>query len=327
MKIKVILFHLISIVLFTACNSNDDSLKLADIGEPVPLRIAASIHTQANGITRASETSWEANDKIGVYVTNHNSETLYKDMNEQEGKNIEYTFDDGTNYETQGRIYRVFTANSGKIYLSETAVDIYGYYPYSAKKKDGTTDLDPTAIEIDVSDQTSQEAIDLMRAKTANVTNGNAAIELLFKHKLVKLVFNLKQGDGLLPNELKEAKSLTMKILGQHYKATYYIYKEDNQNPFTVNSATTDIYPVRVATAPTGYVRTFEAIVLPNVEGNPSTNRTIEITFYQKEKDPVTNKFTIPVGTSFESGRKYVYNVTVNAVTVTVDTQKYTEQW
>ena len=313
--------------LLTGCSSDEDGLKPAGSDEHVPLRIAASINAQTNGFTRALETSWEADDKIGVFVTEHNSETLYKDMNEKEGKNIEYTLNDGTNYETEGRIYREFTANSGKIYLSETAVDVYGYYPYSAKKKDGTTDLAPKAIEIDVSDQTSQEAIDLMRAKTANVTNGNAAIELLFKHKLVKLVFNLKQGDGLLPNELKEAKYLAIKIPGQHYKATYDIYKEDNQNPFSVDPDTKDIIPVRAATATTGFVRTFEAIVLPNVEGNPSANRNIEITFYQKEKDPVTNKFTIPVGTTFTPGYKYIYNVTVNAVTVTVDTQKYTEQW
>ena len=324
---KKLVYILFGLVLLTGCSRDDDGQKPAGSEEHVPLRIAASINAQAKGITRASETAWEANDKIGVYVTEHNSETLYKDMNEKEGKNIEYTFDDGTNYETEGRIYREFTANSGKIYLSETLVDVYGYYPYSAKKKDGITDLNPKAIEIDVSDQSSQVAIDLMRAKTANVSNGNATIELLFQHKLVKLVFNLKQGDGLLPDELKEAKSLTMKIPGQHYKATYDIYKEDNQSPFTIDPDTKDIIPLRAATATTGYVRTFEAIVLPNVEGNPSANRTVEITFYQKEKDPVTNKFTIPVGTSFAAGHKYIYNVTVNAVTVTVDTQTYTEQW
>jgi hypothetical protein len=174
-----------------------------------------------------------------------------------------------------------------------------------------------------------------MWVKKGNVNNGTAAIELLFMHRLVKLVFNLKQGEGLLPNELNDATYLGMRLLGQKYLATYNIYKAEAENPFTVELASTkDITPKRMPSAPTGYVRTFEAIVLPNIVGNsatvtnnPAIDRTVEITFYHRADDQIVNKFTIPSTTLFRAGYKYTFNVTVNALTVTVDQQKYTEQW
>ena len=327
-EVKKVFYILYGMALLTGCSSEDDGLKPAGSDGRVPLRIAASIHTQANGITRASETSWEANDKIGVYLTEHNLATLYEDMNHKKGENIEYTFDDGTNFETldaQSTIfYREFIASSGKIYLSDTHVDVYGYYPYSVTKKDGKTALDPTAIEIDVSDQASQKAIDFMRAEKADVNNGTAAIELLFKHKLVKLVFNLKQGDDLLTDELKNASYLGMTIGDQYTTATYDIYNDQ----FVFSGSHSTIIPYKASSAPTGYVRTFEAIVLPNVGLNSPIDRTVTITFYKKTEDQIVNTFKIPSSTRFEAGYKYIYDVTVNATSIQVNTEnKYTEQW
>lgn len=312
--------------LLTACSRDNDELNPTKTDEPVPLSIVASI---GEPITRAAETAWSAGDNIGVYVTQQNTTTAYTDMNGKEASNLKFTFSDGTNYETYGNTYRLFSSGT-KIYLSEQSVDVYGYYPYNA-----SSSLDPRAIDIDVLDQTTQENIDFMKARKGNVNNGTSAIELLFKHRLVKLVFNLKQGEGLLPNELSDATYLGMKIKDLYYKATYNIYAEDNEAPFTIitGAGKEGIIPMKASAAPTGYVRTFEAIVLPNytgtypVTGNPAANRTVEITFYRRTDDQIVNKFTIPSSTLFRAGYKYTFNITVNALTVTVDQQKYTEQW
>lgn len=324
LELKKILFLFVAIGLFAACSSDHEGLAPADNGEWVPLQIAAGINVQATPVTRAVETSWEANDQIGVYIKVHATGVIFEDNvdedNRTRGENLKYTFNDGTNYETWGTTYRLFSPEK-KIYIASEPVDVYGYYPYVSTGN---------PIDINVLDQTSQKTIDFMRAKTGNVTNGNASIELLFKHKLVKLVFNLKQGEGLLPDELKDATYLGMKIRDQRYKATYDIYKEDDNNPNPLDPTTNiaDIIPVKASQTPTGYVRTFEAIVLPNVVGtNPAANRTVEISFYRRSDDVITNTFTIPKETSFKPGYKYVYNVTVNALSVTVDTQRYTEQW
>ena len=311
--------------LLTACSRDNDELNPTKTDEPVPLSIVASI---GEPITRAAETAWSAGDNIGVYVTQQNTTTAYTDMNGKEASNLKFTFSDGTNYETYGNTYRLFTSGT-KIYLSENSVDVYGYYPYVS------TTSNPEAIDIDLSDQTSQENIDFMKARKGNVNNGTSAIELLFKHRLTKLVFNLKQGEGLLPNELVDATYLGMKVKDLYYKATYNIFAEDNAAPFAINtgSGITDIIPAKAAAAPTGYVRTYEAIVLPNYTGtypvtsNPAANRTVEITFYHRADDQIVNKFIIPSTTLFRAGYKYTFNITVNATSVTVDQQKYTEQW
>ncbi len=312
---RKILILLTMAVGLSACN-NDDSSQPANNGEQLPLNIAGSINMLAQGVTRAMNSQWESNDQIGVYITNHNTQAIYTGENDQNGANLLYTFNDGTNYETNGTIYRLFTPPS-KFYLSETSVDVYGYYPYSS------TLTDAKKIPIDVSTQTSQKAIDLMRARTDNVNNNNAVVELLFQHKLVKLVFNLKQGEDLLDDELKNATYISMTIGNQPTSATYNIF----DNTFDITSGSYDIIPVKSESAPEGYVRTFEAIVLPNGTNNAAADRTVTITFYKTYENRVVNTFTIGSGTTFVSGTKYTYNVTVNATSVEVDDNKFAEQW
>ena len=307
--------------ILAAC-SDDGVLTLSDNGGRVPLIIQAGIDLQACAYTRASETSWEDDDEIGVFVTNHNSKILYTDNAAGgEGYNLQYIFDDGENYETWGNTYRLFTPVTQKLYLSTTTVDVYGYYPYqslSAPTPDLEGNVSMPSIPIDVGQQTPQKNIDFMRSRPLNASNSNAAVKLMFEHKLVKLVFNLKPGEGLLSNELEEPITLSLTIKNQPTKATYDI-KEDAIS--IVGGPNQDIIPFTAPSAPLGYVRTYEAIVLPS----SNTSHKVEIVFYKKEKDKITNTFTID--TSLRSGYKYTFNVTVNAVSVTVDTEKYTEQW
>ena len=319
MMMKKRLFYILtSMVLLVACNKDDENQSTTGNDKRVSLEIAANIGMQAEGTTRAAETHWDEGDQIGVYVQKKDG-TIFVDDASTAGKNLLYTFNDGTNYETNGSTYRLF-APSKKIYISSDPVDVYGYYPYNA-----SASLDPTAIPISVEDQSSQERIDFMRAKKTNVSNGNVSIELLFYHRLVKLVFNLKQGEGLLPDELADATYLGVTISNQPYEATYNVYTD----AFTFRQGYSNniIYPVRAASATTGYVRTFEAIVLPNGPNNLQVDRTVTITFYRKSEDTIVNTFKIPTATNFVSGNKYTFNVTVNATSIDVDPLKFAEQW
>lgn len=313
------------VTLLVAC-SGDDGMNSVDNSERMALRVDAGIEMQAHAVTRAEETRWELDDKIGVYVTNYRSTTLFIDGDGTKGDNMEYSFGDGTNYETWeggSNIYRLFTPGSKRIYLSSTSVDVYGYYPFSATKKDGKTAVDPTAIEIDVSNQDSQKSIDFMRAKTNDPVNNNVnVIKLLFKHRLVKLVFNLKQGEDLLSEELRHSIIDVFTIAGQSTNATYNIFTD----ALTITPANKTITPFEVSLPNDGYDFTYEAIVLPS----PASDRTVTITFYypghvDDKDDKITNKFTI--SSELEAGFKYVYNVTVNATSITVDTGKFTDQW
>ena len=319
MMMKKRLFYILtSMTLLVACNKDDESQSTTGNDKRVSLEIAANIGMQAEGTTRAAETHWDEGDQIGVYVQKKDG-TIFVDDASTAGENLLYTFNDGTNYETNGSIYRLF-APSKKIYISSDPVDVYGYYPYNA-----SASLDPTAIPISVEDQSSQERIDFMRARKNNVNNGNVSIELLFYHRLVKLVFNLKQGEGLLPDELADATYLGVTISNQPYEATYNVYTD--AFTFTQGHSNNIIYPVRATSATTGYVRTFEAIVLPNGPNNLQVDRTVTITFYRKSEDTIVNTFKIPTATNFVSGNKYTFNVTVNATSIDVDPLKFAEQW
>ena len=315
---KRLFYILTSMVLLVACNKDDESQSTTGNDKRVSLEIAANIGMQAEGTTRAAETHWDEGDQIGVYVQKKDG-TIFVDDASTAGENLLYTFNDGTNYETNGSTYRLF-APSKKIYISSDPVDVYGYYPYNA-----SASLDPTAIPVSVEDQSSQERIDFMRAKKTNVNNGNVSIELLFYHRLVKLVFNLKQGEGLLPDELADATYLGVTINNQPFNATYNAYTD--AFTFTQGASNNTIIPVRAASATTGYVRTFEAIVLPNGANNLQVDRTVTITFYRKSEDTIVNTFKIPTATNFVSGNKYTFNVTVNATSIDVDPLKFAEQW
>ena len=88
----------------------------------------------------------------------------------------------------------------------------------------------------------------------------------------------------------------------------------------TTNGGTTvAVAPQEMATAATGYVKSFEATVLPQVAGD------CQVSFVIGLSPQATYTFTMP-GQTFEAGKRYVYNVTVKnkAVSVTSNVVDWT---
>ena len=310
-------------MLLAACSSDSDPAVTND-GRRVPLQVTGYIAYTPLGITRAAGSAWEAGDKIGIYALPHGTTTTPID----DGSNVCYsTPSEG---ETNGTLYLPFTTTTPIILPSSGNIDVYGYYPYSAKKKDGTTNFDPEHVEIDVSTQ----SIDLMTTdKVSTTTHGgttpisisNPSCELLFQHRLTKLVFNLNL------REMGTVSTISLTIGSQKTTATYDIY--DNVLTYSSGVANQPVSAVALATANSGYDKTFEAIVLPNhTSNNPGVDRTVTIVV-----DGRSYTFTIAVTgasssnkvetPSFDAGKKYVYNVKVYPFTIEVNTDKYTEQW
>lgn len=309
-------------LLLTGCNSGDDDAQRTDEGS-VKLRVVSSIGVEGYATTRAVDSRWEAADQIGLFATNGGTQTIFTDEMSTRCSNLPYTFDDETNYETyvtSEHVYRTFTGTS--IYLPATEVDIHAYYPYLTQDSngDGIDDWSPTAFPIDVSDQTSQKAIDFMRAdRVRGLNRTNSTCELLFHHKLVKIQFNLKKGADMLDGEISleqyHAGKLKVGVRGQT-AATYNIYTD----AMTRTGAVTDIYAIPMETPETGYVMSFEALVLPT-EG---TLGTVTITI-----GTTANTFTAndEATDKLISGHKLIYNCTLTANSIVVDKDKFTEQW
>lgn len=309
---KKILILLTITLLLAACSSDSDPAVTND-GRRVPLQVTGYIAYTPLGITRAAGSAWEADDQIGVYAVESNTTKPIED-----GSNVCYSTSSGG--ETSGTLYLPFTTTTPIILPSSGNIDVYGYYPYSAKKKDGTTNFDPEHVEIDVSTQ----SIDLMTTdKVSTTTHGgttpisisNPSCELLFQHRLTKLVFNLNL------SEMGTVSTTSLTIGSQKTTATYDIY--DNELTYSSGVANQPVSAVALANANSGYDKTFEAIVLPNeTSNNPATDRTVTIVV-----DGRSYTFTIGNATSFDVGHKYVYNVKVYPFTIEVNPQNYTEQW
>ena len=303
-------------MLLAACSSDSDPAVTND-GRRVPLQVTGYIADTPLGITRAAGSAWDAADQIGLYAVQSNTTTPIEG-----GSNVGYVLT-GSPGPTNGIDYKVFTSISTSISMpSEGNIDVYGYYPYNAE----TTD--PTALAVNLNIQTEQKSVDLMTTDkedhtihgdntSPSINKVTPSCQLLFHHRLTKLVFNLKPGEDFTNKDIEGATSLT--ISNQRTEGTYNIYN----NEFTyIGDADQKIFAVTAEYVAENYVKTFEAIVLPNATTSPAVDRKVTIVV-----DGRSYTFTISSATSFDAGTKYTYNVTVYPFTVIVDPDKYTEQW
>jgi hypothetical protein len=295
-------------VLLAACSSDSDPAATNE-GRRVPLQVTGYIADIPLGITRAYDTWWEENDQIGLYAVLSNTVTPIGD-----GSNVCYVT--GSRGETSGSVYMPFTTSTSITLPATGNIDVYGYYPYS----DGATT--PTAVAVNVSAQNSQKDIDLMTTGKVSTTThtgsipisiANPSCELLFYHRLTKLVFKLDL------TEMVTVGTTSLTIGSQKTAGAYDIY----DNVLTCSGDANKAISAAVGTKTNDLQMSFEAIVLPNnTTDNPAVDRIVTIVV-----DSRSYTFTISNATSFDAGKRYVYNVTVYPLTITVDTDKYTEQW
>lgn len=311
---KKILIVLTTALLLAACSNDNDPAAIND-GRRVPLQVRGYIADTPLGITRAHDTTWETGDQIGLYALPHDNITTPI----EDGSNVCYVFAGAT----------AFTSSTS-IKLPETgSIDVYGYYPYSS---DPT--INPTAVAVNLSTQNPQKNIDLMTTGKVSTSthDGNTLIsinepscELLFRHRLTKLEFNLTFID------FDDIKNTSLTIGSQKTTATYNIYTDELT--YGSGEAYQTITAAEISSSNDNQ-KTFEAIVLPNHADNNRTPNERKVTIVVDGK---SYSFTIVktgadtnnkvLTDSFDAGYKYVYNVTVYPFTITVDPDKYTEQW
>lgn len=156
----------VATLALAAC-SNDDNY----IDEPVAARISATIGN--SGVSRASETSWDSNDAIGVT------------MAEDRYVNLKYVTAaaDGN-----------FTGTTMYFKNKRESVTLAAYYPFA-----GTEGTSPAIIETYTrsGDQTREKQAEfdfLYDVKT--VTGAEPNVKFTFSHKMSKLTLIFKNGNG-----------------------------------------------------------------------------------------------------------------------------------
>ncbi|MBC5612760.1 fimbrillin family protein [Bacteroides hominis] len=279
---KQALLILAAAALLAGCSSEENEGMTAGDGR-VALQVSSGIDVQ----TRAHDGSWDKGDAIGIYML---------DGGAPESSNCKYTT---TAEGQQGS----FTAAEGQTIYFPTngdTRDFIAYYPWRDLKES-------TTYNVDVTDQSTQEAIDLMgAAKVTDKSKDDPAVAFTFTHKLVKLYMNIRP-DG---NSLNSAdmEGLKVTITKQQTKATYDVLAGGG---VTVDTSG-DAKEITLKTASDG--TSAEGIVLPAEDTGGML-----LTF--KLKDQTTFTWAVKnaeKSQKFIAGNKYLYTITVGKTALEV---------
>lgn len=287
---------LISAAMLLACDGKESAgPEPTPARDKVPLQIVSGI----GSTTRAFDSSWEANDAIGVFTTvagsgtneNTNPYVVTKSgaINDE---NIKYNFNSATTVNTVASgnatdgytyAYQGFTPESNQIFLPADGsdVDVYAYSPW----KNGVTASSPLSISIPTSQTpVNQKATDVLKASLASTESApididHYTVQLLFRHVLSKVIVKLKAGTGYNESDLSDLTEV--KFAGQPVSATFAPITQ----ALTITDANQDVVAYQLKSGDpdfspeTGVIHTYRALLLPNDETNLSTKTTRKIVF------------------------------------------------
>lgn len=280
-----------SICFMASCNGNDDVPQTEQEKEQKPLNVITEVSgTKAMNIGPVS--LFKDGDQIGIFATtgqlgnNYNGFTGYANVNStrQAGKWIQ----------------------DPSIYLTGENCTIFAYFPYKKNLTDGTS------IDIESSSQT-----DYMYGTHTDITSvvnsDNPDVFITMKHALALIQFNIFK-----KNYNAAAKLTKITIKGN----AGYLFKTAKMN------CATGAVTVKQEADPTGiYVQNDVEGLIPSISSEISM---VESSFPKVLSLPVTTilrdgdltaTFTIDqkdytykfaAGTSWESGKKYTYTITLN---------------
>ena len=279
---------------FVSCNQNEI--------EKIPFEGRSEVSFSSNIIkvippikTRMAGNLWAVNDPIGIYMLEEESTAVVEDM-----RNIKYV---STNTGEDG----IFEADEVTIFFPDNGnkVRFMSYFPYTASITDDT-------YQVDVTDQTSQSAIDLLYSFNEDAkydkTSSEKKVILVFNHKLAKININIKAGEGLEKSDLDNIKVHFEKF---NRKAEFDLIS-GNLNNITDNG---NIIPAEISPKQ-NYSASYEAIIIPELYPNTSMIVFDLNNGDSGDSDVFTWKFK---NDELGEGNEYTYNVTVNRSGIIVE--------
>ena len=248
--------------------------------------------------TRAFDDLWEWGDEIGVYMISAAEEPRSDwDGIDLYAENKRYTHDMAEGAEPDDRVvFSRFDADNTIVWPGDgRSFDVVAYYPWRADIGDGYL------YQVDLSDQSSQRAVDLMWSN--NVLDcSSGAPALGFVHKLSKLMFNVTDTTGA------SLEGLTATFEGLPTTASFSLAAGD-----VVGGTESGVEPFEGFLAPTSdedgdgvnESALVEAIVLP---GSRPEGYTVTFTLAGGEQALFT--VTAP---DYEAGNRYVYTINLTS--------------
>lgn len=251
-------------------------------------------------LSRVNDNGFADGDVMGVYVVDYVSQQPGKlQASGNRGTNVKHTFDEPN-----------FKWNSSyDIYFRDdkTPVDIYGYYPYSAKNPE---DPENYAFQVQHDQQiaahdgllSGYEQSDFLWGKVAKVYATEHVIRLPMKHRLGNVCVKLKEGKGFSQGEWAELKKTVMVL--------------NTTTDALINLSTGECTPQGEAKEagilPHEHEGEYRAIVVPQTVGSGKTLFSITV-------GSVAYKFSKDVATVYEAGKMTNFTIEVNKKAATGD--------
>ena len=282
---KIVTFFALALLAGVMVSCNNENSPMAQ-DEKVAVQFTGGINVS----TRAAGVAWADGDKIGIFMTAA-KETLSANSIKEGVDNVAY--------ETNGGIsFSPISGGKTIYYPIDGDVDFYAYYPQ--------TTVNDYKVALNVADQSKQEAIDFMYAKTTGCNKAIPQVELKFSHQLSWLVLNVQAGNGLTEDDLE---NLKVTIEDQNTTATFNLVDgtiSDEGNPNNITMKTVEAGKI------------YEAILLP------TTSKTRKIVF------DLNTGYDAPFVWTMESdlkgGNRYNYT-TVKLTRTSVDIMGTIESW
>lgn len=346
-----ILSYSLAVLLLAGCEKNEFNPEADRIRVQPSINDSQRLQTRVTESDKGAST-FEKGDEIGVFVVNNtvsggvvaDGELLPANNHADNVKHI--LAEDGSSWQATGDM---FWSKSQSIYLTA----YYPYIEMLTNGITDMSKV-PFQVKINQSQKesgaarTNYQLSDLLWARSANVskTSGSgeeaASVDLKFNHILSKATINLKFNDEFkdpISGDIEIPSAITVSVVGTNTKALLNFcsavkaapsYRpdpnwEDNKDDMTalkaiaVANAATPAYdaitPMPLAIPTTGYNKTFQAIVVPQIIQS-NTLITIKTTVNGKEK---SYNYT-PASFEFKSGLHHIFNITVGSYDLTVST-------
>lgn len=277
----------------TACMLTAISCSKTDPEKPqssdtVPVNIILSI----DGQTKASGTSFDDADEIGMYAFRHEEDQHQAFMGVRQFDNLKYTIINGSP-KTDAPIY---------FPKYEDNTDFYMYYPYSSVAVESNSVYQWLESYDDQRSDENFKASDKMIAQALNVEKSPAPIHFQFKRLMSKLAFRLIPGTGYTEEMLEDAQVLLKNIKNSCALNCITMEMESVSTP-------DDIYPHGTFTMDywEGCMTGVEGIIPPQEIKAGATLFFVQIGDKKFRGSMLEDVL-------FEAGKTYTFTMTVNRV-------------
>ena len=243
--------------------------------------------------TRVSNGAFEAEDKIGVYVTDYADDTTPMPLQISGNRaNNEALLFDGASW-----------APERAIYWGEGKSDVYAYYPYMEVED---VDEQPFSVALDQDVVGAYEASDLLWAKAEGVAQADGAVSLTMNHSMSRLVVKIMAGEEYVGSLPKDATvHLHSTVTDAHISlANGSVVK----NPYS-GAKSIKMRNLGIRTFEDGEAVVYETIVVPQM---------LETSVPLLEINSKSVSYLLEDMFNFKPGVSYTYTAVLNASTTAI---------